>query len=221
MKQKTALIVGATGLIGSELLQVLLKKSEYKKVIAIVRKPLGINHPKLEEKVIDFDQLDESVINFEVDDVFSCLGTTIRKAKSQEVMRKVDVTYPLTIARLTRKMGAKQFLFVSSLSANAQSSNFYLRIKGELEEEVSQIDFDSVTIFRPSLLMGKRQEFRVGEKTAEVFYTALSVFFIGPLKKFKAIQGTTVANAMFKAAQLGHKGVNIYPSDKIEALGKS
>ncbi|MDE5414783.1 oxidoreductase [Alkalihalobacterium chitinilyticum] len=221
MKKKTALIVGATGLIGSELLQILLNQSEYKKVIAIVRKPLGFNHSKLEEKVIDFDRLDESIINFEVDDVFSCLGTTIKKAKSQEVMRKVDVTYPLTIARLTKKMGAKQFLFVSSLSANAQASNFYLRIKGELEEEVSKIDFDSVTIFRPSLLMGKRDEFRLGERTAEVFYKALSVCFIGPLKKFKAIQGTTVANAMFKAAQLNHKGVTIYPSDEIQELGSS
>ncbi|WP_100407509.1 oxidoreductase [Bacillus solitudinis] len=220
MTEKMALIVGATGLVGKELITILLNQKEYKKVTALVRKPLGFTHPKLEEKIIDFDQLDEFVIPFRVDDVFSCLGTTIKKAKSQETMYKIDVTYSLAIAKLTKKVGAKQFLFISSPYANSKSSVFYTRMKGKLEEEVRKIDFDSISIFRPSLLLGKRQEFRLGEKMAEGVFSALSFLFIGPVKKFKGIQGKTVANAMFKAAQMNQGGVTIYSSDQIEELGK-
>ncbi|GAE26765.1 oxidoreductase [Halalkalibacter wakoensis JCM 9140] len=219
MTTKTALIVGATGLVGRELLIILLQRSEYKKVITLVRKPQGIYHEKLVEKVIDFDQLDENMIDYQIDDVFSCLGTTIKKAKSQEVMRKIDVMYPLMIAKLTQNIGAKQFLFVSAPTANSSSRIFYSRIKGELEDEVKKLDFHSVSIFRPSLLLGKREEFRLGEKTAELLYSAFSFLFIGPLKRAKAIQGHTVANAMFKSAQLAHNGVSIYESDQIEQLG--
>ncbi|MBP3952500.1 oxidoreductase [Bacillus suaedae] len=219
MTRKTALLIGATGLIGNELLKILLKNDAYQKITVIVRNPLGMTDPKLEEIVTDFDELDEALINFHVDDVFSCLGTTIKKAKSQEVMYKIDVTYPLKIAQLTRKVGARQFLFVSSPYANAKSRTFYTRIKGELEDEVMKIDFNSITIFRPSLLLGKRQEFRLGEHTAGVLFTALSFLFVGPLKKFSGIQGKTVAKAMDKAAQMNQEGVTIYELDQIEELG--
>ncbi len=144
-----------------------------------------------------------------------------KKTQSKKAMRKVDVIYPLTIAKLTKKMGAKQFLFVSSLNANAQSPIFYSRIKGELENDVRKICFDSVSIFRPSLLLGNREEFRLGEKSAEVLFSVFPFIFVGPLKKYKAIQSITVAHAMFKVAQLNVKRVMLYPSEKIEEIGNS
>lgn len=219
MNKKTALILGATGLIGNELLTILLEKPEYNKVVALVRKPLGMTHSKLEEKVINFDHLNEDIFDRHIDDVYSCLGTTIKKAQSKEQMRTVDVLYPLTIAQLTKKIGAKQFLLVSSLNANAHSRIFYSKIKGELEEEIQKIGFESVSFFRPSLLLGKRKEFRLGEKSAEFLYSMLPFIFSGPLRPYKAIHSKTVAQAMFKVAQLKVDGVTIYPSNKIEELG--
>ncbi|MCK0472240.1 oxidoreductase [Halalkalibacter sp. APA_J-10(15)] len=216
---KTALIVGATGLVGRELLKMLLKKGNYDKVVAIVRRPLKIADQKLTEIVTDFDKLDESVIDFHVDDVFSCIGTTIKKAQSKDVMYRIDVTYPLRVAKLSRKAGAKKLLFVSAMGANAKSSIFYTRIKGELEGEVQKLGYDSIAIFRPSLLLGERAEFRFGEKTAEVMFRALSFLFVGPLRKVKGIEAKTIALAMYDVAQAEEKGIAIYQNDEIEKIG--
>ncbi|MFA9456315.1 oxidoreductase [Halalkalibacter sp. AB-rgal2] len=216
---KTALIVGATGLVGRELLKMLLKQGNYDKVVAIVRRPLKIADQKLTEIVTDFDKLDESVIDFHVDDVFSCLGTTIKKAQSKDVMYRIDVTYPLRVAKLSRKAGAKKLLFVSAMGANAKSSIFYTRIKGELEGEVQKLGYDSIAIFRPSLLLGERAEFRFGEKTAEVMFRALSFLFVGPLRKVKGIEAKTIALAMYDVAQAEEKGIAIYQNDEIEKIG--
>lgn len=220
MTNKTALIIGATGLIGNSLLHILLDRNEYSKVIALVRKPLEIKSSKLEALITDFSNLEELVFDSHVDDVFSCIGTTIKKAQSKEEMRKVDVIYPLSVAKLTKKLGAKQFLFVSSLQANAKSPIFYSRIKGELEDEIQDIGFHSVSIFRPSLLLGDRQEFRLGEKSAERFFSIFPFIFKGPLKKYKAIHSKTVATAMFKVAQKDLTGVMIYPNEQIEEIGQ-
>jgi uncharacterized protein YbjT (DUF2867 family) len=220
LNNKTALLIGATGLIGSELLKTLLNCKEYTKVIVLGRKSLVIDHLKLEEKIIDFNQLHSLRIDSQIDDVFSCLGTTIKKAKTQQAMRKIDVEIPLQVAKLTKALGAKHFLFVSALNANSQSAIFYSRMKGELEDEVKTIGFPSVSIFRPSLLLGKRQEFRLGEKLAEIFFYVFPFIFAGPLKKYKAIKAQTIAAAMLNAAQLHYAGVYVYPSDHIEKLGQ-
>ncbi|MDP5275987.1 oxidoreductase [Chengkuizengella axinellae] len=213
--QKSALIAGSTGLVGSELLRYLLDSKEYESVTAIVRKPLHITHPKLKEFIVDFEKLHEFEDVFKVNDVFCCLGTTIKKAKTKEAMTRIDVEYPLVMAKLAKKMGAKQFLVISAMQANPNSSTFYSRIKGEMEQELRKVGFDALHVFRPSLLVGDRKEFRLGEKSAEILFKALFFVFIGPLKKYKAIHAKTVASGMLKAAQSEKQGVNVYLSDEI------
>ncbi|ARK29575.1 NAD-dependent epimerase/dehydratase family protein [Halalkalibacter krulwichiae] len=219
---KTALLIGATGLIGSHLLQILLAEPTYKKIIVFTRKSIQTTHPKLEEHVLDFDRLEDHfrTINIPIDDVFSCLGTTIKKARTKETMRKIDVDYPLKVAKWTKQLGANHFLLVSALNANAQSKIFYSKIKGELEEKVTRIGFQTVSIFRPSLLLGSRTEFRLGEKAGAMMYSLLPFLFIGSLKKYKAIAGETVALAMCKTANNPQKGIFVIPSHKIEERAK-
>ncbi|MCM3124678.1 NAD-dependent epimerase/dehydratase family protein [Mesobacillus sp. AQ2] len=219
MAGKTALIAGATGLIGKELLQFLLNGNEYDKVIAIVRRPVGIDHPKLDERIVDFNQLEQRKQLFTADDVFCCLGTTIKKAKTKEAMWKIDVEYPVSIATLASSEGAKKFLLVSSMNADPESAIFYPRMKGKLEEEIKQIPFETTAIFRPSLLLGEREEFRFGERTAAAIFSKLPFLFTGPLRKYKAIEGRTVASAMYRVAQKNDKGLTVYPSELIQEIG--
>ncbi|MFT9596799.1 oxidoreductase [Mesobacillus sp.] len=219
MAGKTALIAGATGLIGKELLQFLLSASEYDKVIAIVRRSIGIDHPKLDERMVDFDHLDQYSEIFAVDDVFCCLGTTIKKAKTKDAMWKIDVDYPVTIAKLASSKGARKFLLVSSMNADPDSPIFYSKMKGKLEEEIKQIPFETTAIFRPSLLLGERDEFRLGERAAAAIFTKMPFLFGGPFKKYKAIEGRTVASAMYQVAQKDTAGLNLYPSEKIQEIG--
>ena len=219
MAGKTALIAGSTGLVGNELLQYLLNGKEYDKVIAIVRRPLEKKHPKLDEKIVDFDKLEEYKESFVVDDVFCCLGTTIKKAKTKEAMWKIDVDYPVAIAKLASSQGAKKFLLVSSMNADPNSPIFYSKMKGKLEEEIIQIPYESTSIFRPSLLLGNRQEYRLGERAAAAIFSKVPFLFAGPFKKYKAIEGKTVASAMYRAAQVNRPGVTIYPSEEIQEIG--
>ncbi|RFU62443.1 NAD-dependent epimerase/dehydratase family protein [Peribacillus glennii] len=220
MKEKSALIVGASGLVGSELLQILLNEGAYRKITAIVRKPLGIQHPKLEEKTVDFNHLDHYSEYFIADDVFCCLGTTIKKAGTKEEMTKVDVGYPLAAAKLSFENGASKFLVISSMGADPDALVAYSRMKGMLEQELSKVGFQSLHIFRPSLLLGNRKEFRAGESAAGFLFPLLSFLLVGPLKKYKAIQAATVALAMYRAAQSGKKGKTIYLSDEIQDIAQ-
>ena len=218
MKLKTSLIVGATGLTGKALLHNLLEADEYDKVMVLVRKPISISNEKLIQRVVDFDKLYVYKEQFIADDVFCCLGTTIKKAKTKEAFKKVDLQYPLEIARLTKENGARQFLVISAMGANPKSSVFYSQAKGLMESELQKIGFDTLHIFRPSMLLGNRDEFRLGEKVGIVLFKLLSWLFVGSLKKYKAIHTDVVAKAMYKAAQAEKIGVNIYPSDKIKLM---
>ncbi|HZW83835.1 MAG TPA: NAD-dependent epimerase/dehydratase family protein, partial [Candidatus Deferrimicrobium sp.] len=139
MVGKSALLVGASGLVGGELLRCILNGQEYSKVLILVRKPLGIKNPKLEERVIEFEDLERYKDCFKVEDVFCCLGTTIKSAGSQEAFRKVDVDYPLEMARLAKEMQVKKFLIISSMGANHKTSIFYSRMKGLLELKLKEI----------------------------------------------------------------------------------
>lgn len=215
---KTALLFGASGLVGRELLKLLLSGSEYEKVFVLGRKSLGIKDPKAEEVVIDFEELPKYKDYFKVDDVFCCLGTTIKKAKTQEAFKRVDVDYPLEIAQLALAMGAERFLVISTMGADPKSKIFYSRMKGLLEEELKKIGFKSLHIFRPSLLLGERKEFRLGESAAALISKGVPFIFIGPLKKVKPIHAQTVAKGMYKAAQNKAEGVYTYLSDEIAAM---
>ncbi|OEF97380.1 oxidoreductase [Desulfuribacillus alkaliarsenatis] len=217
MEKKKALILGATGLVGNELLKILLNSSEYGMVIAIVRRPLTINHPKLREIVSDFENLEAEKDYFAVDDVFCCLGTTIKKAKTQEKMYKIDVEYPLEIARLAELCGAKHFLLVSSMNANPNSRIFYSRIKGQLEELLQRIPYERISILRPSLLLGNRKEHRFGEELATKLYKAINIIFRKPMPKL-AIEASVVAEAMHRIAQTQKKErVAVYSASAVMA----
>ncbi|MFD2248319.1 oxidoreductase [Pontibacter ruber] len=218
-KTRNALIAGASGLVGSHCLQLLLQSNRYSQVISIGRREVPLIHPKLDQKIVDFDNLKKYASELAADDVYCCLGTTIKKAGSEEAFYKVDHTYVTTLAQVTAARQASQFLVVSAMGADAKSMIFYNRVKGEMEADVQKQGFEAVHIFRPSLLLGEREEHRTGEELASKIMRPLSGLMIGPLRKYRPIQAETVAKAMLYAASQDQKGVHIYPSDEIEALG--
>jgi uncharacterized protein YbjT (DUF2867 family) len=217
---RSALLLGATGLVGSELLSLLLADGEYRQVTVLVRRNLAVANPKLVQRIADFDNLAKVGDAFAVDDVFCCLGTTIKKAGSQEAFRKVDYTYPLESAKLAVQQGAKQYLIITALGANAQSAIFYNRVKGEVEEAIEQLPLNGFHIFRPSLLLGDRQESRLGEQIASVVMRPLGFLLAGPLKKYRGIPARTVARAMLRTAKQNLTGSHAYDSDVIQEMGK-
>ena len=215
MGGKSALLVGASGLVGGELLNCLLNGTEYSRVLIFVRKPTGLKHSKLEEHLIEFNNLPCYKEFFKVNDVFCCLGTTIKKAKSEAAFKKVDVEYPLELAKLATEMKVEKFLVISSMGANPKSPVFYSRMKGVLEEELKMLSIKSIHIFRPSLLLGDRKEFRIGESISAYLTKGISFIFIGPLKKYKPIDARRVAKGMYKAAQSSSEGIFTYLSNEI------
>ena len=195
---KVALLAGSTGLIGKQVLGLLLEDPEYHRVIAISRKPLGISHAKLENVISDFSDLDSLKPGLKADNVFCCLGTTMKVARTKEAFFKVDFTYPYRLAQLSHELGARQYLLVSALGADAGSSIYYNKVKGEVETAIAQVGFPSLHVFRPSLLLGPREENRSGEEAAKVFYRIFG--FLIP-EKYKAIDSAKVAKAMVHFAR--------------------
>lgn len=195
-----ALIAGATGLIGSHCLDELLSSDRYSKVIAVGRRKLSREHDKLVSLVVDFDQLDnvDELANF--DDAFCCLGTTIKKAGSKENFKKVDYTYVINFASLAKKAGATRFMVVSAIGADAKSSVFYNQVKGEMENSLKDLNIPQTHIFEPSLLLGDREEFRLGERIGEVVMKLARPVLRGGLSKYRAIHAADVAKAMVRAA---------------------
>ncbi len=194
---RTAIVLGASGLIGNELLQLLLADSQFNKVKVFVRKKLTITHEKLEQHIIDFNSITDCTELIKGDVFFCCIGTTIKTAGSKEAFLKVDYEYPTQFAKIAKANGLKHALFISSLGADKNASNFYLKVKGDTEFVLEQLDFENLTLLRPSLLLGKRNEFRFGETIAKIFMTIFSFIFIGKIKKYKPIQAITVAKAMY------------------------
>lgn len=217
---KTALIIGSTGLIGSQLLDLLLESQDYEKVVTFVKRDTGKKHPKLTQHVIDFDKPETFKQWIVGDDFFCTIGTTIKKAGSKEAFRKVDYEYPRQFAELALTNKVKQFLIISSLGADKSSGNFYLKTKGEIENFLKNCSFKSVSVLQPSLLLGDRKEFRLGEKIGAFFMQSFAFLFLGNLKKYKPIESKIVAKALIKIAQNNNKGYEIYESDAIQEIGK-
>ncbi|MFC0185005.1 Uncharacterized conserved protein YbjT, contains NAD(P)-binding and DUF2867 domains [Pseudarcicella hirudinis] len=213
-QSKTALIIGANGLIGNILLMNLLNDSAYEKVVILVRRSMNIQHARLVEKVVNFDKLLSSDV--EGDDVFCCLGTTIKTAGSPEAFYKVDCTYPVEIARIARQNGARQYAIVTAMGANSRSSFFYNRVKGDVEEQISKLSYESLLIFRPSLLLGNRKEKRSGEIAATIIARIVNPLMIGFLRKYKGIEAAKVARAMQKTAGQHLAGKYIFESDQLQ-----
>jgi hypothetical protein len=214
-ENKTALLVGSTGLIGNLLLKDLLNDDYFQKIEVWVRRPLGINHPKLIEKIIDFNSI-TNISPQTVSHIFCCLGTTIHKARTKEAFKKVDFDYVVNTAEYAGRCNAEKFIVVSSIGANKNSSGFYLRVKGDMEEAIKKISIPGIYILRPSLLLGKRNEFRLGEIISKFFMTFLGLFLFGKFRKFKAIRASVVAKAMIFVAIHHEKGIFTFESDQIE-----
>jgi uncharacterized protein YbjT (DUF2867 family) len=188
-------------------------------VITFVKRDTGIKHRKLTQHIIDFDKPEtykELVVG---DDFFCTIGTTIKKAGSKEAFRKVDFEYPRQFAAFALQNKVQKYLIISSLSADANSGNFYLKTKGEIQDFLRDCNFESVAVLQPSLLLGNRTEFRLGEKVGAFFMKTLSFLFLGNLKKYKPIESKTVAKALLKIAQTNNKGFKIYESDAIQEIG--
>ncbi|SIR33177.1 oxidoreductase [Pontibacter lucknowensis] len=219
-RTRTALIAGASGLVGSHLLLMLLQSDRYSQVISVGRRELAIIHPKLDQQIVDFDNLKKSASELAADDVFCCLGTTIKKAGTKDAFYKVDHTYVTQLAEITLRRNATQFLVVSAMGADASSRIFYNRVKGEMERDIQALGFTSLHIFRPALLLGEREEHRTGEEISARIMKPLSMLMIGPMRKYRPIKAETVASAMLRAAAQDQKGDKVYLSDEIERLGR-
>jgi len=213
----TATLIGATGLIGSYLRNELLKDPFYDTVKILIRKPLDISHPKLEKKIVDFNDSDSLLVAIDNSDVVFCaVGTTQRKVRGdKEAYRKVDYDIHVKAARFSKMTGSETFVLVSSVGANSKSNNFYLKLKGEVEDAVKAIGLRSVHIMRPSMLLGDRKEFRLGEKIGKLLMTALS-FLLPP--KYKPVHGMKVATAMLNAAKENKEGFFVYEYREIREL---
>jgi uncharacterized protein YbjT (DUF2867 family) len=216
VKPKTALVAGPTGLIGRQLTGLLLADDRYQKVIVLTRRSLGIDNPKLSEVVLDLDRISEQREALRADDVFICLGTTIAKAKTKENFYKVDFYYPSILAKIMHENGASQFLIVSALGADIDSSVYYNRVKGEVEAAVAKEPYQTIHILRPSLLLGPREEKRTGEDAAKVFFQWFGWLFIGPLRKYRAIESAKVARAMLALAKEEKQGVFVHESEALQ-----
>lgn len=217
----TAVLLGASGLVGGYCLQTLLADPACERITLLTRRELvAVRHPRLVQKIVNFDALTQA--DFASGEVVYCaVGTTMRKAGSKEAFHHVDVDYQLAAARLGRQAGATQFVLVSSAGADAASNNFYLRTKGELEQEIGRLGFKALHIFRPSLLLGKRVEFRLGERLAMVVMPILNLAMIWGLKRYRAIPAAMVGRAMVAAARENKQGTFIYEYDAIRNLSAS
>ena len=212
---KSALLAGSSGLTGKYCLNILLKSDVYEKVIIPVRKNMDMENEKLFQIIVNYDRISDYKNEMKADDIFCCLGTTIKKAGSKEEFYKVDFKYVYDLALVCKNNGAKTFSLISSVGADKNSGNFYLKIKGDIEDAIIKLGYDTTNIFRPSILAGERNEFRPREKAGLIFMKLLAPLLQGTLKKYRAIDAETVAEVMVKAAQLKNKPVNIFPSDMI------
>lgn len=218
-KYMEAIIAGATGLIGNNLLHQLLDHPHYTKITAIVRKEIPLQHPKLEQLIVDFDRLENHQEHIKGDVVFCALGTTKTKTPDKEQYRKIDYQYPLDIAFIAHQNGASQYHLVSSLGANEHSSIFYSKLKGEVERDLKTIPFKAIHIYRPSLLDGERKEQRNAEGFMIGLMHILNPLLIGGLKKYRSIKIEKVASAMLKQSLRPAEGIFTYDSDEIQYLG--
>lgn len=215
--QKVALIAGASGLVGSQLLPLLLNCGRYAKVISVGRRPLPLVHPLLVQRTVDFEHLEDHRLALIADDVYCCLGTTMRQAGSRAAFYQVDYLYVVKLAALTAANFAAQFMVVSAMGADASSAFYYNRVKGDMEAAVRQAPFRAIHIFRPSLLLGPRAEKRLGEQVGAVLMRLVGPLLRGPLRRYRAVPAQAVAQSMLNAAYQEGGGVRVYLSDEIAA----
>jgi uncharacterized protein YbjT (DUF2867 family) len=214
---KTAVLFGASGLVGSHLLNQLIKDTNYSKIKLIVRSVPEIIDPKVEIIKTDFNNLQNHKEDVKGDDCFFCIGTTKQNSSDKDEYRRVELDIPKEIAKIAKLNLFNSFIFVSAIYANPNSSGDYVRFKGLVEEELKRLNFPKLALMRPSFLMGDRKEKRVGEKIGIFVFKLLSPLLLGPLKKMRPINAETVAKAMIRAANENLEK-NIFESNEIAEL---
>ncbi|MFK3859388.1 MULTISPECIES: NAD-dependent epimerase/dehydratase family protein [Pseudoalteromonas] len=214
MLNKVAIVVGATGLVGSHLVEELIMATHISKVITLTRRPISYNSDKVVNHVVDFNHLAQHAALFKADILFSCLGTTKKAAGSIAAQRKVDFYYQLKVAELAAKHEVHHYLLISSSGANANSGNAYLQMKGELDNTVKELPFKRISIIQPSLLLGERNnEFRIGEKLGSVLLPILCM--LPGLRKYRPITGKQVALKMCNISKQSGDGVEYFRLDEL------
>ena len=214
---KTALLFGASGLVGNHLLNQLIKDTNYSKIKLFVRSVTKIIDPKVEIIKTDFNNLQNHKEDVKGDDCFFCIGTTKQNSSDKDEYRRVELDIPKEIAKITKLNLVNSFIFVSAIYANPNSSGDYVRFKGLVEEELKRLNFPKLALMRPSFLMGDRKEKRVGEKIGIFVFKLLSPLLLGPIKKMRPIHSETVAKAMIRAANENLEK-NIFESNEIAEL---
>ena len=217
-ESKSVLLAGARGFVGGYLLEALLANPDLGRIYAISRRPLGREHPRLANRIVQFDQLEAQLKSLTCNVALCCLGTTRRQAGSEQAFRKVDLDYVLAVATVARAAQAQRFVVLSSAGADPQSKNFYLRTKGEMEKALSGLGFASLDILQPGLLLGWRREMRPLELAARVLMPLVNPFLRGPREVYRGIAAQTVALAMAAAARSGRRGTQRYTYDAIKGL---
>jgi uncharacterized protein YbjT (DUF2867 family) len=214
---RTALLAGGTGLVGSHVLQELLADDTWSRVVTVGRRPTALRHAKLEQRILDLGAVEAQGDLPGADDVFCCLGTTIKQAGSQAAFRRVDHDFVVGLARAGLRMGATQFLLISAIGADPESRVFYSRVKGEAEAAVRALPYRAVQIFRPGLLLGERSDFRLGERIAMLAVPLLHPFLVGGLRRYHSIKASDVARAMVRIAREAPRGPNVWEYDGMRA----
>jgi len=217
---KTALLFGASGLVGNHLLNQLISNNNYSKIKLFVRSSIEISDPKIEIIQTDFKNLENHREDIKGDDCFFCIGTTKKNSPDKNEYKRVELEVPKQVAQIAKSNSVNSFVFISSGYADPKSSGDYLRFKGEVEEELKRLNFSKLGIMRPSFLLGDRKEKRIGEKIGIFVFKLLSPLFLGPLKKMKPIHSATVAKAMITITQ-NKVSKTIFESDEIADLSSS
>ena len=216
---KTALIFGSSGLVGNQLLDIIVQNNNFKHIKLFVRSVLKNNNSKVETFQTDFINLEKHKDSIVGDDCFFCIGTTRKDTPDKNEYRRIEYNIPINVARIAKSNLVESFVYVSSMGANSSSSSFYLKNKGQVEKELNNLNFPKLAVIRPSLLLGKRTRHRLGESIAQYVTQKLSSFFLGNLKKYKPIQAQYVAKAMVAIAQNNYQKT-ICESNQLEEIGK-
>ena len=214
---RTALLAGATGLVGGHVLEQLLADDTWSRVVTVGRRASAQHHEKLEQRIVDLGALAAQADLPHADDIFCCLGTTIRQAGSRAAFRRVDHDFVLSLANAGLRLGATQFLLVSAIGADPDSRVFYSRVKGEVESAIRKLPYRAVQIFRPGLLLGHRAEFRLGERMAMYIAPVVQPLLVRPLRRYRSIQARDVARAMERIAREAPRGPNVWEYDGMRA----
>lgn len=217
---KKAILYGASGLVGSYILEYLLKSPNYEQITIVVRKDLNIQHPKLKTLIADFHSLPEVAKDIAVDEIFIALGSTQKKTPDKKIYYQIDHDYPLLSAKLAKENDAKAVFIVSAVGANPNSSVFYTKLKGETEQDIIGLDFDHTFIFRPSMILGNRKENRPLEKVFITLFKFINPLFMGNLSKYKGIEASDIAKAMVNSINHHNDKVKILHWKDMNALLK-